>query len=151
MATVAETQQPPDILPIQNGDALLNSKWSVLQLQPSFPRRHIVWPPPRVAHERITRLMVCRLYRDNILGRAGPFTDEDWTPGEPIISNLDNIRVLVMYGFKLDIRLPDTNYSSGAGGLGCEILKNLALSGFKNIDVIDMGNDRQFLDCEYQS
>lgn len=75
-------------------------------------------------------------YMDKILTRAGAFTDPDsFTPGDGAIHILDSIRVLVI----------------GAGGLGCEILKNLALSGFKSIDVIDMDTidvsnlNRQFL------
>lgn len=74
-------------------------------------------------------------YLDNILNRPGPFTDPDWEPGETVVEGLSRTKILVI----------------GAGGLGCEILKNLALSGFKDIHVIDMDTidvsnlNRQFL------
>ncbi|PYH76240.1 hypothetical protein BO82DRAFT_378941 [Aspergillus uvarum CBS 121591] len=69
----------------------------------------------------------------NVLTRSGPFSDEDWVPGPETISTLESSKIL------------------GAGGLGCEILKNLALSGFRDIHVIDMDTidisnlNRQFL------
>ncbi|KAI9834742.1 MAG: NEDD8-activating protein uba3 [Sarea resinae] len=74
-------------------------------------------------------------YLDNVISRPGPFTDSDWIPGEEVYTFLKAAKVLVI----------------GAGGLGCEILKNLALSGFKDIHVIDMDTidvsnlNRQFL------
>lgn len=74
-------------------------------------------------------------FLDNLLNKPGPASDPDWVAGPETISALESSKVLVI----------------GAGGLGCEILKNLALSGFKDIHVIDMDTidvsnlNRQFL------
>ncbi|KAL4966056.1 NEDD8-activating protein UBA3 [Aspergillus stella-maris] len=74
-------------------------------------------------------------YLYKVLSKPGPFSDSDWVPGEETINALEDSKILVI----------------GAGGLGCEILKNLALSGFKDIHVIDMDTidisnlNRQFL------
>ena len=74
-------------------------------------------------------------YLDSMLTTRSPYGDEDFVPGPETISKLENAKVLVI----------------GAGGLGCELLKDLALSGFKDIHVIDMDTidvsnlNRQFL------
>jgi len=74
---------------------------------------------------------------NKVIGREGPFAAEGFTPDAEKTQKflLEDCRVLVI----------------GAGGLGCELLKNLSLAGFRNIDVIDMDTidysnlNRQFL------
>ncbi|XP_014216961.1 NEDD8-activating enzyme E1 catalytic subunit-like [Copidosoma floridanum] len=70
------------------------------------------------------------------LERSGPFCRPDFEPAaEALKFIMQECKVLVI----------------GAGGLGCECLKNLAFMGFRNIhiidmDVIDLSNlNRQFL------
>ena len=73
---------------------------------------------------------------DNLLTRPGNIVGPGFEPDPALREFLhDSCRVLCV----------------GAGGLGCELLKDLALSGFGQIDVIDMDTidvsnlNRQFL------
>lgn len=73
---------------------------------------------------------------DKLLSRPGNIVGPGFEPSPQLRQEIgDFARVLVV----------------GAGGLGCELLKDLALSGFPNIDVIDMDTieisnlNRQFL------
>lgn len=58
-----------------------------------------------------------------VLERSGPFCRPDFEPSsETLQFLLENCKILVV----------------GAGGLGCELLKDLALMGFRHIHIIDM-------------
>ena len=73
---------------------------------------------------------------ENLFLRNSKFSREGFEPSDELNENIREIpNILVV----------------GAGGLGCEILKNLALIGFKNITIIDLDTielsnlNRQFL------
>lgn len=73
---------------------------------------------------------------DKLLLRPGNLIGANFEPGSQLRDDLQQyVKVLVI----------------GAGGLGCELLKDLALSGFRNLEVIDMDRievtnlNRQFL------
>ncbi|CAF3180042.1 unnamed protein product [Rotaria socialis] len=70
-----------------------------------------------------------------VLERAGPYKDPNFEPSTELLSAIESVRILII----------------GAGGLGCELLKDMALMGFCRIDIIDMDTidlanlNRQFL------
>ena len=62
-------------------------------------------------------------YLRKILERSGPFCRPDFEPSSEALKFLmQNCKILVV----------------GAGGLGCECLKNLALMGFRHMHIIDL-------------
>ncbi|XP_044761234.1 NEDD8-activating enzyme E1 catalytic subunit [Coccinella septempunctata] len=71
-----------------------------------------------------------------VLERPGPFSHPDFEPSPDLLDFIRNTcKILII----------------GAGGLGCELLKDLAMMGFKHIHIIDMDTidlsnlNRQFL------
>jgi ubiquitin-activating enzyme E1 C len=96
---------------------------------------------------------ISRTYLNQIRRHPGPFTSEEFDISEDGLAALDKMKILWV-----DRRASGQQTYMltrlrviGAGGLGCEILKNLSLSGFKDIHVIDMDTidvsnlNRQFL------
>ncbi|KAJ3197074.1 hypothetical protein HDU82_001560 [Entophlyctis luteolus] len=72
---------------------------------------------------------------DVYMQRSGPYAVDGFVPGDELTEfvHSDDCKILVV----------------GAGGLGCELLKNLALMGFKDIQFKDVGKSKAEVAAEF--
>ncbi|CAH8493828.1 unnamed protein product [Schistosoma turkestanicum] len=124
---IPTSSQESNIYNAENKELILESNKPIKK---TFNRTNVVPMSTAIFDNKKWNNLKC------ILERSGPFHRSEFEPSNELLSMVrEHVKILVI----------------GAGGLGCELLKNLAMMGFCHLEVIDMdiidisNLNRQFL------